>query len=160
MAETQGYEYANINLPSQFGSPGEALQNALASKERQQNRADNLAFRQEEKDYRRSQDFLRQQDKDEMDLYRKVQMLREYTDLSKHQTGNDIADDIGNKKVADVVGKWTGMLQNNKALSYADLLAGVNKDVSGLVGSLDAMKNELNESDEAMKILKQKCFLI
>ncbi len=159
----EGQGYGGIVLPSIFGSPADALKSGIALKERQAERADALdvrreaqANRQSEIDYRRAKDAQLQADKDEMDNYRKVQMIKEYTDLSKHQTGNDIADAIGNNKAQELIGKYTGMLSQNKQLSYADLLSGINRDMGGVVSSLDAMKNELGQSDEAIKLLKTK----
>jgi len=154
MAEIPGADYANINIPSIFGSPSGAFKSAINLKERQVERGDALAQRQSEIDYRNRRDAQVQADKDEMDQYRKVQMLKEYTDLSKHHTGNDIADSIGNQKANELIGKWTGMLQQNKQLSYADLLSGVNKDMGATISALDGLKSELNESDEAIKKIK------
>lgn len=151
-----GYDYANINLASPWGSPGESLDQAIALKQRQKERADAMYMQKEEWDYRKAQDELRRQEKNEMDVYRKTQLLRDLTDISKYQTGNDIADAIGNTKANEVISKWTAELSKNKDLSPSDLLSGVNKDMATIYSGLNAMKTELNQGDEAVKLLKSK----
>jgi len=147
MAETpfNNADYAGINLPNMFGSPGDALSAATAQKERQKIRQDSLLERQ-------IADQIRQQQQDEMDLYRKTKMIQDLTDLSKHQTGSDVANAIGNEKVAELINKYTANVRN---MSYPDLLSGITKDMSAIVSSLDALKNELDVSDKAVMQLKQ-----
>lgn len=138
-------DYAGINLPNMFGSPGDALKSGIAQKERQQARQDSLLERQ-------MAEQVRQQQQDEMDLYRKTKMIQDLTDLSKHQTGSDVANAIGNEKIAEMRAKYTANVRN---MSYSDLLSEITKDMSSTISSLDALKNELDIADKAVVQLRQ-----
>lgn len=152
----EGQGYQGVVLPSLFGDPGSALKSGIALKERQAERNDALAQRQSEIDYRRQKDLQAQADKDEMDQYRKVQLLKDYLDVNKHQTGEAVVDALANQKSNELLKKWTTALQQNPKLSYADLLNGTSTDMGKLIPSLDSARDELKQSDAAVQMIKQK----
>lgn len=152
MAGYNNADYA-VSLPSVFGSPGEALDQAILSKERKQERL-SAQLERDRNFLEKQREFdLRMQDRNDMEDYRKAKMITDLTDLSKHQTGSDVANAVGSQKVSDIVGKYTSMA---KGMSYADLLNGINKDMSSTVSAMDAMKNELETADKGIAMLKQK----
>lgn len=98
----------------------------------------------EEKDYRRAKD-------QEGEDWRKLNLIQDLTDLSKHQTSSDVANAVGNQKAAELLQKYTA---GAKTMSPAELQAKISQDMSGLIGGMDAMKNELDLSDAQLKALK------
>lgn len=128
-----------VLLPNMFGSPGQALQGAIDHKRESEQR-------QYEIDYRH------QKDKEAED-WRKLNLINDLTDLSKHQTGSDVADAIGEHKMNEVYQKYTAAAS---MMSPAELQAKIQKDMSGIIGGMDATKQELNLADEQLKALKQK----
>jgi len=132
MAEA-GYNESSVVLPSMFGSPGDALQGVINSRERDK-----------ERQYRLAKDA-------ENDEWRKLGLIQDLTDLSKHQTGSDVANAIGNKQASGVLQKYTAAAKN---MSPSELMASVQKDMQSTLTGMDAMKNELAISDEQLKLLK------
>lgn len=100
--------------------------------------------RKQELDYRDKKD---QEDQD----WRKLNLIQDLTDLSKHQTGSDVANAIGNQQAAQTLQKYTAL---SKTMSPAELMSNIQKDMSGITSGMDAAKNELQMSDEYMKALK------
>lgn len=99
----------------------------------------------EQKAYRKEKDA-------EADNWRKVNMVQDLTDLSKHQTSSDVANAVANQKGQEVLQKYTALA--NK-LSYADLQGGISKEMSGIIGGINALKTELDQFEASTKILKQ-----
>lgn len=130
---TPGYNESSVVLPSMFGSPGAAMENAL---DRQQQD-------------KRFQYQLRKDN--EMDEWRKLNLIQDLTDLSKHQTGSDVANAIGNRQASGVLQKYTAAAKN---MSPSELMANVQKEMQATLSGMDAMKNELAVSDEQLKLLK------
>ncbi len=133
MAGEAGYNESSVVLPSMFGQPGAAIENLLD---------------------RRQQDkrFQYQIQKDnEMDEWRKLNLIQDMTDLSKHQTGSDVANAIGNRQAGSILQKYTAAAKN---MSPSELMANVQKDMQATLSGMDAMKNELAISDEQLKVLK------
>lgn len=126
-------------LPNMFGSPGQSLQNLIQYKQGQ-------AERQYEIDYRNRKE-------QEAEDWRKLNLINDLTDLSKHQTGSDVADAIGAHKMNDIYQYYT---QAAATMSPAELQARIQKDMSGIISGMDATKQELNLADEQLKVLKQK----
>lgn len=87
----------------------------------------------------------------EAEQWRKLNLIQDLTDLSKHQTGSDVADAVGNQHASEILQKYT---QAADAMSPAELQANVQKDMSGVIGGMDALKNELTIGDEQLKVLK------
>lgn len=96
--------------------------------------------------------YLKQKDK-EADDWKKMQLINDLTDMSKHQTGSDVANAIGAQKVADIYQKYT---QNASKMSFPELQAGIQKEMFGTIQAMDAAKEELSQADEQIKLLKTK----
>ena len=100
----------------------------------------------------KEQKAYRQEKDAEADNWRKVNMVQDLTDLSKHQTSSDVANAVANQKGQEVLQKYTALA--NK-LSYADLQGGISKEMSGIIGGINALKTELDQFEASTKILKQ-----
>ena len=127
-----------IELPNQFEPFGNILQREIDAQGNQ-----NQYFYNQQ---------LREQQKQEQDKWKKLALIQDYTDLSKHQTGSDVANAIGNKKMAEIVQKYS---QLSSSMSPEQLLYELNKEVSGTVSAMDGIKNELQIGEESIKQLKQ-----
>jgi hypothetical protein len=133
-----GYNISPVVLPNLWGTPGQALQGAIQHQERQKER-------QYEIDYRHQKDA-------EADQWRKLNLIQELTDLSKHQTGSDVANALGNTLMSDVYQKYTSSADK---MSPIELQANIQKDMSGIITGMEGAKNELAMADDAMKGIKQ-----
>jgi len=129
-----GFSSSPFVLPNMYPSPGEALQSQIASKERDKERA-----------YRDQRDA-------EQDQWKKLGLIQDLTDLSKYQTGSDVANAVGDKLASSVLQKYTGMASK---MSPADLMGSIQKEMSGITSGMQAMKDELAVSDETLKSYKQ-----
>lgn len=94
----------------------------------------------------------RQQKDAEADEWKKLNLIQDLTDLSKHQTGSDVADAIGHKLTGEIAQKYT---QQAGKMSPTELMGNIQKDMSGIIGGMDAAKNELALADEQLKLIKQ-----
>src|SRR6478609_4749848 len=101
--------------------------------------------RQYEINYRHQKDL-------EAEQYKKAGIIQDLTDLSKHQTGSDVANAVGNKLMSDVYQKYTA---NADKMSPLELQGNIQRDMSGIVTGMDTMKNELGNADKTMLMLKQ-----
>ena len=135
MAGEAGYNESSVVLPSLFGQPGQALENAIDRKQQ-----DKLF------DYR----MKKEADEDE---WRKLNLIRDLTDLDKHQTGSDVANAIGNRQASAILQKYTA---EAKKMSPSELMGNVQRDMQGTITGMDAMKDELAVSDQQLAFLKQK----
>jgi len=133
-----GFGTSPFILPNAFQAPGEVLGGIIQDKRQDKQIADQTAYRQR-KDA-------------EADQWKKLGLIQDLTDLSKHQTGSDVANAVGNQQASAILQKYTQEAPN---MSPNELMAKVQKDMSGLVSGMDAMKNELEMSDEQLKLLKQ-----
>lgn len=88
----------------------------------------------------------------EADDWKKLNLIQEATDLSKHQTGSDVANAIGNQHAAELLQKYTAL---SGSMNPAELQSKISQDMSGLINGMDAMKNELEQSDAQLALLKQ-----
>ena len=114
-----------------FQAPGQALAARIEDKNR-------LNERKFELDYRNQKDR-------EAEDWRKLNLIQDLTDISKYQTGSDVADAIGNRKVNEIFQKYT---QSAGAMSPAELQANIQKDMSVIIGGMSAAKQELTQADE------------
>lgn len=137
MADGSAGSYA-INLPNQFEPFGNILQRGIAAR----NEQNQMLYG----------NMLRQQQKQEQDDWKKLNLIQELTDLSKHQTGSDVANAIGNSQMSKIFQKYTA---NASTLSPAQLQYELNKEVSGVVNAMQGVKQELELGDEELKALKQ-----
>jgi ribosomal protein S18 len=123
-----------ITLPNQYEPFGNILQRGIAMQGEQ------------------NQMLYNQQQKEEQDKWKKLSLIRDFTDLSKHKTGSDVANAIGKKKMADILQKYTMSSQN---MSPEQLQFELSKDVSNTVSAMDGIKQELELGDASIKQLKQ-----
>lgn len=128
-----------VTLPNMFQSFGQALAGRIDDTNRSNER-------QIELDYRAKKEA-------EQDEWKKLNLIQELTDISKYQTGSDVADAIGNKKMSEIYQKYTQSAAN---MSPTELQANVQKDMFGIINGMNAAKEELNQADEQLKLLKQK----
>src|SRR6476661_2708274 len=77
---------------------------------------------------RRRFDYQLQKEK-EADEWRKLNLIQDLTDLSKHQTGSDVANAIGNQHAAGILQKYTASAAN---MSPSELQAKVSQEMSGV----------------------------
>jgi len=101
--------------------------------------------------YNQEVEYRRQKEADS-DEWKKIALIQDLTDLSKHQTGNDVANYLGNQKASEIIKQYTAQA---KTMSPSDLMANISKDMSGIVSGMDAMRDELTQREEQLKQLKQ-----
>jgi len=128
-----------VTLPNMFPSPGQALDTRINDINRSNERKFDL-------------DYRNQKDK-ETDDWRKLNLIQELTDLSKYHTGSDVADAIGFEKMNQVYQKYTAAAGS---MSAAELQGNIQKEMAGVLGGMNAAKEELNLADEQLKVMKQK----
>lgn len=98
------------------------------------------------------QTAYRQQKDMEAEQWRKINLIQELTDLSTYQTGNDVADALGNRQMGEIYQKYTAAAQN---LSPIELQARIQKEMSNVIGGMNAIKSELTLADKQLAALKQ-----
>lgn len=128
-----------VNLPNMFPAPGEALQNEI--ERRRKERA-----RQYEIDYRNAKDK-------EASDWKKLNLVRELTDLSAHQTGDDVTNAIGTRKMDEIYQKYTAAAST---MSPAELQTNIQREMTSIISGMDSAKQEFSQADEQAKILKTK----
>lgn len=100
---------------------------------------------------KRRYDYQIQREND-ADQWKKLGLIQDLTDLSRHQTGSDVANAVGNQKAADIFQKYVGVAGQT---SPNELAANIQKDMSGLVSSMGGIKTELTNADAQMGELKK-----
>jgi len=140
-----GYNNSDITLPNQI-TPSQVLQQGIQLKERQLERSDALAERQR-------QFNEREQDKKLQNQYKNADIIAEQTDLSKHLTGDTIANDIATKKLAEAMPQFVGMAK--AGASPVDLQTAISQWKNNTVPALDNIKREFQLGDEAAKKMKE-----
>jgi hypothetical protein len=106
-----------VSLPNVFQAPGQALQSATEQVQRQGENLAQMQMRQQEIAERKAE-------RDEAQLYRKMQTIQEMSDLSKYQTANDVANAIGNRTANEIKTKYINLALFLKYLK--NCLNGVN----------------------------------
>lgn len=101
--------------------------------------------RNRELDYRMAKD-------QEQDQWRKLNLIQELTDLSKHQTGSDVANALGNKLMADIYQKYTA---NVDKMQPNQLQADVQRDMAGIITGMEGAKMELSQADQQVDAIKK-----
>lgn len=128
-----------VKLPNMYQAPGQALAGRLDDISRQNERMYEIQYKE---------------DKDrEAENWRKLNLIQDLTDISKYQTGSDVADAIGGRKMGEIFQKYT---ESAGSMSPAELQANIQKDMGGLINGMNAAKQELTQADEQLKVLKQK----
>lgn len=87
----------------------------------------------------------------ESEQWKKLGMIQDLTDLSKHQTANDVANAVGNQHANEIFKKYT---MGASKMSPAELQYNISKDMSSVTNGMDAMKNDLAQSDAQLAQLK------
>lgn len=101
--------------------------------------------------YNREWDYRMNQEQ-QAENWKKANLIQDLTDLSKYQTGSDIANSIGNQQAGAILQKYS---QAAKNLSYTELQAKIQQEMSGLKTGLGGLQTELDLSDAQLKALKQ-----
>ncbi len=95
----------------------------------------------------------RKAERDEAQMYRKMQTIQEMSDLSKYQTANDVANAIGNRTANEIKTKYINLAKEGKA-GLADIMEGVNKEISSTTEGMNALKMEGEIFENGLKRLK------
>ena len=122
-----------VTLPNIFQAPGQALESATQQIERQTEKMADRALREQEM-------AVRKAERDEAQMYRKMQTIQDLSDLSKYRTTSDVANAIGDKSVFSIQEKYI-----NKAKSgtnIADLSSEMIRDISSVAQGMQAFKTE------------------
>jgi hypothetical protein len=135
-----------VSLPNVFQAPGQALQSATEQVQRQGENFAQMQMRQQEAAERKAE-------RDEAQLYRKMQTIQEMSDLSKYQTANDVANAIGNRTANEIKTKYINLAKEGKA-GLADIMEGVNKEIASTTEGMNALKMEGESFENALKTLK------
>lgn len=131
------YNESPVVLPSLFGDPGTALRQQIALNERARERQYDI-------DYRNRKDL-------EAEQWRKLNLIQDLTDLSKHQTGSDVANALGNTHAAEIFQKYT---QAADKMNPMELQASISKDMSSIINGMEGTKNELENADKQIAAIK------
>lgn len=136
-----------VTLPNMFQAPGQALQSATEQVQRQGENLAQMQLRQQEMAERKAE-------RDEAQMYRKMQTIQELSDLSKYQTANDVANAVGNKSANDIKNKYIKLAREGK-VGLADIMEGVNKEIAATTEGMNALKIEHESFDKAAQELKK-----
>jgi hypothetical protein len=136
-----------VTLPNVFQAPGQALQSATEQVQRQGENLAQMQMRQQEIAERKAE-------RDEAQLYRKMQTIQELSDLSKYQTANDVANAIGNKNAFEIRKKYIDLARQGK-VNDADIFEGINKEIASTAQGMNALKAEGENFENELKNLKQ-----
>jgi hypothetical protein len=135
-----------VTLPNVFQAPGQALQSATEQVQRQGENLAQMQMRQQEAAERKAE-------REEAQLYRKMQTIQEMSDLSKYQTANDVANAIGNRTANEIKAKYITLAKEGKA-GLVDIMEGVNKEIASTTEGMNALKMEGESFENALKTLK------
>lgn len=135
---TSGYNSSPFILPNAFGNPGDVLSNIIQNQ-------------RQDKEIEAEREYRKQREND-ADQWKKIALIQDLTDLSKHQTGSDVANAIGNLKAAEILRKYT---TKASVMSPSELMASISQDMNGVISGMDALKTELEISDKELAVLKQ-----
>lgn len=124
-------------MPNMFDKPGDALQQGLAMQERRRERQYEIDFRN--------------QRLKEADDWRKLQLIQELSNVDKYQTGESVADALGNMKSAEILQKYTALAGS---MSPAELQAKISQDIQNTATGMQSMKDELVQSNKVLADLK------
>ena len=132
-----GFGTSPFVLPQMFAPPGQALENTLRRDERESERQYEINFRN--------------QRLKEADDWKKLQLIQELTNLDKYQTGEQAADAIGFQRAQDLFQKYTAAAGS---MTPAELQYKISQDIGKTTLGMQTMKDELMQSDAAIKQLK------
>ena len=135
-----------VSLPNVFQAPGQALQSATEQVQRQGENLAQMQMRQKEMAERKAE-------RDEAQLYRKMQTIQQMSDLSQYQTANDVANAIGNRTANEIKAKYINLAKEGK-VGLADIMEGVNKEIATTTEGMNALKMEGENFENGLKTLK------
>lgn len=122
-----------VTLPNVFQAPGQALQSATEQMQRQGENLAQMQMRQKELAERKAE-------RDEAQLYRKMQTIQELSDLSKYRTTSDVANAIGDKSALSIQEKYINKAKSG--MNIADLSSEMIRDISSVAQGMQAFKTE------------------
>jgi hypothetical protein len=122
-----------VTLPNIFQAPGQALESATQQIERQTEKMADRALREQEMAERKAE-------RDEAQMYRKMQTIQDLSDLSKYRTTSDVANAIGDKSAQDLRAKYIQKAQ--EGANPSDIMAEMGRDVSSVAQGMQAFKTE------------------
>jgi hypothetical protein len=122
-----------VSLPNVFQAPGQALQSATEQVQRQGENLAQMQMRQQEMAERKAE-------RDEAQMYRKMQTIQDLSDLSKYRTTSDVANAIGDKSAQDLRAKYIQKAQ--EGANPSDIMAEMGRDVSSVAQGMQAFKTE------------------
>jgi hypothetical protein len=122
-----------VTLPNIFQAPGQALESATQQIERQTEKMADRALREQEMAERKAE-------RDEAQMYRKMQTIQDLSDLSKYRTSSDVANAIGDKSAQDLSAKYIKKAQSGA--NPSDIMAEMGRDVSLVAQGMQAFKTE------------------
>jgi hypothetical protein len=122
-----------VRLPNIFQAPGQALESATQQIERQTEKMADRALREQEMAERKAE-------RDEAQMYRKMQTIQDLSDLSKYRTTSDVANAIGDKAVQDLQAKYIKKAQSGA--NPSDIMAEMGRDISSVAQGMNAFKTE------------------
>jgi hypothetical protein len=158
MADYNNADYA-VQLPNQFPSPGQALQDLISSKERDLEKRNALLERQREQsaaleEKRREYDEKeKERQKSQADAYAKY--VGEETKVpaslvtAAEKNGLNVTEQVGKE-----AGRLLGMIGANKNLSFAELQSEVSSKVRPKFNSLAILGEENKKRDAIIKEAK------
>jgi hypothetical protein len=94
----------------------------------------------------------RRMEKAQEDEWKKANLIGDLTDLSKHQTSNDVANAIGNEQARNVVQKFSALA---KTLSPIELQGKIKQEMSAIHNGMGGVKADLEQQENMLKTLKQ-----
>lgn len=126
-----GFGTSPFILPQMFDKPGDALQQGLHNQERRTDRQYEMNWR-----------LQRQQEADE---WKRLALIRGFTNIDDHHSGEGAMDDLGDKKMADLITEFT-----LGGYSPTEIQAKLPQRVRQTISALDAGKAELAQSDKSI----------
>lgn len=122
-----------VTLPNIFQAPGQALESATQQLERQTEKMADRALREQEMAERKAE-------RDEAQMYRKMQTIQDLSDLSKYRTTSDVANAIGDKSALTIQEKYINKAKSG--MNIADLSSEMIRDISSVAQGMQAFKTE------------------
>lgn len=136
-----------VSLPNIFQTPAQALQSGTEQLQRQGENLAQINMRQREMAERKAE-------REEAQLYRKMQTIQELTDLSKYQTASDVANALGNQNANEIKAKYINLAKSGQ-VALPDIMEGITKEINATTQGMNALKLEHDQFDKGIQVLKQ-----
>ncbi len=92
------------------------------------------------------------QKQNEVDEWRKLNLIQELTNLDKYQTGEATADAIGNQKASEILQRYTSQAST---MSPTELQGRISHDMQNITAGMKGLRDELTQSDKDINTIKQ-----